>query len=155
MHLNTIVREIRWREGSVKIEVQTPLGNETFEAPRALVTLPLGVLQADTQLRFDPLLPKQKQLALDHLVMGKVLRVTLCFRQAPWNVGRTFLSDKKLGATADQAAVPLTDVARALVRAAGEKEHGENGRHQAHGGADGDPRLPAPSVVLPQKPGSK
>ena len=101
LHLNTTVREIQWREGSVKIEAQTPRGNEPFEAPRALITLPLGVLQSRTDFRFDPELPSEKLRALDHLVMGKVLRVTLCFRQAPWNVGRTFLSDKKLGTTAD------------------------------------------------------
>jgi monoamine oxidase len=73
-----------------------------FEAPRALVTLPLGVLQARTDSRFDPELPSEKLRALDHLVMGKVLRVTLCFREAPWSsVGRTFLSDKKPGSTTD------------------------------------------------------
>ena len=101
LHLNTTVREIQWREGFVKIEAQTPRGNKSFEAPRALITLPLGVLQSRADSRFHPELPSEKLRALNHLVMGKVLRVTLCFRQAPWNVGRTFLSDKKLGTTAD------------------------------------------------------
>ncbi len=84
LHLNTTVREIRWREGFVKIEAQTLRGNESFEAPRALITLPLGVLQADKDFRFDPDLARERRHALDHLVMGKVLRVTLCFREAPW-----------------------------------------------------------------------
>lgn len=89
LHLNTTVREIRWREGSVKTEAQTPRGNESFEAPRALITLPLGVLQAPSNLHFSPELPQDKLRALDHLVMGKVLRVTLCFRETPWaRVGR-------------------------------------------------------------------
>lgn len=102
-HLNTAVREIQWGDGAVKIEAKTPRGNETFEAPQALVTLPLGVLQADDQLRFDPLLPHQKQLALDHLVMGNVLRVTLCFRKAPWRGENlhAWLSDKNVRPTQD------------------------------------------------------
>jgi len=100
IHLNTVVRNIQWREGTVKIEALTPHGNEIFEAPRALVTLPLGVLQTRTNFRFDPELPSDKLHALHQLVMGKVLRVTLCFREAPWvRVGRTFLSDNKPGAT--------------------------------------------------------
>lgn len=89
LHLRTTVREIQWRAGAVKIEAQTPRGNKAFGAPRALITLPLGVLQARTDFRFDPELPSDKLRALDHLVMGKVLRVTLCFREAPWTgVGR-------------------------------------------------------------------
>ena len=84
LHLNTVVREILWRDGRVKIQAQTPHGDEMFEAPRTLITLPLGVLQDSGDVRFAPALPSDKQRALDHLVMGKVLRVTLCFREAPW-----------------------------------------------------------------------
>ena len=96
MHLNTMVGEISWRNGAVKLETQTPRGNKTFEAPRTLITLPLGVLQARTNLRFDPELPSDKLHALDQLAMGKVLRVTLCFREAPWRAENlhAFLSDK-------------------------------------------------------------
>lgn len=100
LHLNTVARDIHWRDGRVKVQAETPHG-DTFEAPKALITLPLGVLQ-DTSVHLDPALPSDKQRALDHLVMGKVLRVTLCFREAPWaRVGRTFLSDKTPSATAD------------------------------------------------------
>src|SRR6185437_7658291 len=70
LHLNTVVRKIQWRSGAVKIEAQTSQGDQTFEAPRALITLPLGVLQARGDVRFDPELPSGKQHALDHLVMG-------------------------------------------------------------------------------------
>lgn len=103
LHLNTVVREIQWRAGAVRIEAQTPHGSETFQTPRVLITLPLGVLRAREGFRFDPDLPQAKQRALNHLVMGKVLRVTLCFREAPWNgvgtsrVGRTSSSDKERG----------------------------------------------------------
>jgi len=103
LHFNIVVREIQWREGAVKIETQTPRGNETFEASRALITLPLGVLQARDNFRFDPELPSDKLHALDQLVMGKVLRVTFCFREAPWSEDNmhVFLSDKNVRPTQD------------------------------------------------------
>jgi len=84
LQLSTIVRELQWREGEVRIEAQTPRGSRIIESPRVLITLPLGVLQSREFMRFDPELPNDKQQALDHLVMGKVIRVTLCFREAPW-----------------------------------------------------------------------
>ncbi len=93
LHLNNIVRDIRWTPNSVRVQTRTPEGTATFEAARALVTLPLGVLQA-REVRFAPELPREKATALDQLAMGKVVRVTLCFRESFWeHVGRTFLSD--------------------------------------------------------------
>jgi monoamine oxidase len=60
----------------------------SFTAPRALITLPLGVLQSGS-IRFDPQLPAEKQTALQKLSMGKVVRVTFCFRERFWaGVGR-------------------------------------------------------------------
>src|SRR4029077_10405672 len=60
----------------------------TFAAPRVLITLPLGVLQANADdhgaLRFIPGLPPAKLLALDQLAMGKVIRLSLRFRQRFW-----------------------------------------------------------------------
>lgn len=98
LHLNTVVRQIQWRDSAVKIGTQTSRGSQTFEAPRVLVTLPLGVLQARTEVRFDPELPSNKLSALNPLVMGKVLRVTLCFREAPWaRVGRALLPAESSG----------------------------------------------------------
>ena len=87
---STVVRRIQWREGTVNIEAQSPHGTVSFAAPRVIVTVPVGVLQAEHDFRFDPPLPQPNLRALDHLVMGKGLRVTLCFREAPWaHVGRT------------------------------------------------------------------
>jgi monoamine oxidase len=85
LHLGNIVREIHWDKGSLRIEAQTPRGSRILESPRALVTVPLGVLQSPDSIRFDPELPKQKRQALDHLVMGKIIRLVLCFRQALWD----------------------------------------------------------------------
>jgi monoamine oxidase len=83
IHLNTVVREINWHEGSVRIEARSGSGDISISAPRALITLPLGVLQAGS-VRFDPELPSEKRSALEKLAMGKVVRVTLCFRERLW-----------------------------------------------------------------------
>jgi monoamine oxidase len=47
--------------------------------------VPLGVLQSPDSIRFNPDLPNDKLQALDRLVMGKVIRVVLCFRQVLWD----------------------------------------------------------------------
>ncbi len=78
IELNTGVRRIRWNEGGV--EVETPRGG--FRGRKLIVTLPLGVLQAGDVV-FDPELP-EKQEATSRLAMGKILRVTLQFRDCFW-----------------------------------------------------------------------
>src|SRR5947209_4028578 len=46
--LNTIVREVRWSKHHVEVRAEDHNGTgEIFIAPRALITLPLGVLQSD------------------------------------------------------------------------------------------------------------
>lgn len=76
---------IHWRPGHVEVRAN---GSTTFVAPRVLITLPLGVLQASTEqngaVRFAPELPRQKKRALSKLAMGKVIRVTLRFRERFW-----------------------------------------------------------------------
>ena len=72
--LNTLVKEIRWREGYVHIN--------GFEAEQAIITLPLGVLQADT-VRFIPDVP-EKRAAAQQLIMGQVMKIVLSFRSAFW-----------------------------------------------------------------------
>jgi len=84
IHLNTIVRAIHWRHGNVHIEAHNTQGDVAFEAPRALITLPVGVLQSPGAVHFDPVLPDKKLAALSLLVMGKVMRVTFCFRERFW-----------------------------------------------------------------------
>jgi monoamine oxidase len=69
----------------VQIEADTARDHRRFAARCAIVTLPLGVLQAGLEaVGFEPCLPAAKQAALDKLVMGKVVRVTLCFRKRFW-----------------------------------------------------------------------
>src|ERR1700686_288496 len=84
IHLNTIVNTINWHSGSVEIAATGPHAT-SFSASRALITLPLGVLHAEPQsVRFEPELRAEKKAALEELAMGKVVRVTLCFRERFW-----------------------------------------------------------------------
>ncbi len=85
---NTIVESIQWRPGQVDITASSADGTATFSAPRVLITVPLGVLQAQEDdkgaIRFVPELPQQKQNAIRNIAMGKVIRVTLRFRERFW-----------------------------------------------------------------------
>jgi monoamine oxidase len=85
LHLKTIVKEIKGRGDlkSVQILCDSDHGSTTFSAERALITLPLGVLQSNS-VRFVPDLPNDKRAAIDHLIMGNVLRIALTFRERFW-----------------------------------------------------------------------
>jgi len=101
IQLNMPVREIRWRQGRVEIAaaqvhpvsaggnaVRESNNSQSFIAPRALITLPLGVLQsqppAEGAVRFVPDLPPEKSEALEKMSMGEIVRVTLEFRHRFW-----------------------------------------------------------------------
>jgi monoamine oxidase len=61
---------------------------QIFAGSRAVITLPLGVLQAKLHqrgaVRFVPELPPEKQAALDGIVMGHAFRIILQFRERFW-----------------------------------------------------------------------
>jgi monoamine oxidase len=75
--LNQPVREVRWSAGHVSVTAQTE-----FTARAAVITLPLGVLQAGS-VRFTPDPPRLAD-ALHMLEMGNVVRITLRFREPVW-----------------------------------------------------------------------
>ncbi|HWH71268.1 MAG TPA: NAD(P)/FAD-dependent oxidoreductase, partial [Candidatus Sulfotelmatobacter sp.] len=77
----------RWRPGRVEVLAQTLEGARTFEAVRALITLPLGVLQATGAgaVRFEPEL-EEKRSAIQGLAMGEVVKLVLQFRARFWPV---------------------------------------------------------------------
>ncbi len=83
LRLNTEVTALRWRRGAVEAEARTRTGRPAgpFTANRALVTVPLGVLQAGG-IRFDPEPPNLE--AARRLEMGQAVRVTLRFRERFW-----------------------------------------------------------------------
>jgi monoamine oxidase len=87
LQMDSVVREVRWQKGSVEVE-GVRLG-ESFRvrARRAIVTLPLGVLQlapgTPGAVRFDPALAG-KETALRQLASGPVLKVVLRFAEPFW-----------------------------------------------------------------------
>jgi monoamine oxidase len=87
LRLQSIVHAVRWKRGRVEVE-GTVLGRPFREtAARAIITLPLGVLQlaagAPGSVRFAPVL-REKQRALADLASGPVFKVTLRFRSPFW-----------------------------------------------------------------------
>ena len=83
LRLNTTVRAIRWRRGSVSVVTG---GGEIFKARRAVVTLPLAVLRVPVSaggVAFDPDI-KAKRDAFAKIAVGDVVRVVLVFRERFW-----------------------------------------------------------------------
>ncbi len=84
VRLATPVHALRWSRDGVTVTATAPSGAPvTVQARTAIVTLPLGVLQAGA-VRFEPGLPRAKVDALAGLVMGPVVKIVLHFRRAFW-----------------------------------------------------------------------
>ena len=82
IQLGAVVREVRWKSGSVDV-TGSFLGKDLkVKARQAIVTLPLGVLQAN-DVRFVPALAA-KRTALAALASGPVVRVAMRFHEAVW-----------------------------------------------------------------------
>jgi monoamine oxidase len=97
---STAVESIQWRPGQVDIVATNPNGSVRLSASRVLITVPLGVLQARSDhkgaIQFTPELPKRKQNAIRNIAMGKVIRVTLRFRERFWeNLPQSRAKDSK------------------------------------------------------------
>ena len=87
LQLQSAVHAVHWKRGHVEVE-GVHLGKPFREsASRAIVALPLGVLQLPAgtpgAVRFTPPL-EEKRRALDYLASGPVMRVALKFRTAFW-----------------------------------------------------------------------
>jgi monoamine oxidase len=84
------VRTVRWTRDSVLFEGRDARGLDfSLRARRAVITLPLGVLQAGT-VRFDPD-PPQLARETGRMAMGDACRMTLLFRAAIWPQAMGFL----------------------------------------------------------------
>jgi monoamine oxidase len=81
------VREIAWAPGTVTLSGLTD-GGQPFGllAPRAVITLPLGVLRAGS-VKFVPQ-PSDRLAVARGLAMGSAIRITLVFRSAFWRGSR-------------------------------------------------------------------
>ncbi len=82
LSLNTAVTAVEWERGSVRVRTHSAEGETSLAARCAVITLPLGVLQAGS-VAFIPAL-EGKRDPLAKLVMGRVIRVTLHFREKFW-----------------------------------------------------------------------
>ncbi len=86
---NTVVRRVAWAPGKASIDAVCGERAVSLNASRVLVTVPLGVLQAQPVQRgaidFSPSLPKDKLDSIAGMEMGKVLRVVLHFRERLWD----------------------------------------------------------------------
>jgi monoamine oxidase len=81
--LDSVAQRIDWQRGAVTVSGMRD-GNEAFSlsAKRALISVPLGILQAGT-IEFAPA-PGNILTHARRLKMGPVLRITLIFRKRFW-----------------------------------------------------------------------
>jgi monoamine oxidase len=84
--LNTTVSEIHWSRNNVEAICLSGEQPRRFAASRAVITLPLGVLQQETAVCFVPGLPEEKQNAIQDIRMGHVVRIVLVFRERFWEM---------------------------------------------------------------------
>ena len=87
LKLGAVVNEVQWQRGKVAVTATQNGEALNVSAPKAIVTLPLGVLQLPPQsphaVRFEPAL-RQKRKAFAGLAVGPVIRIILRFRDAFW-----------------------------------------------------------------------
>jgi monoamine oxidase len=85
--LNQDVRIVRWKMGRVDVLAETPEGLQKHQGIAAIITLPLGVLQADVEegVLFDPELPGKRR-AISGIQMGAVIKITFEFKERFWPV---------------------------------------------------------------------
>jgi monoamine oxidase len=93
LRLNSIVESIVGRPGEVSVHVRHALtgGRKILRCRRAIITVPLGVLQAQDAIRFEPE-PADVLHAARRLAVGHVVRVVLRFREAFWEENKSLAS---------------------------------------------------------------
>lgn len=80
IRLNSVVESITWSASGVRV---TTRDGEAYDADRAIITVPLALLQA-RDIRFEPPLPEEKLAAIDGLGSGAVGKVILRFDEPFW-----------------------------------------------------------------------
>jgi monoamine oxidase len=87
--LEAPVKRIVWNRGAVSVETTGPNGDLQYHSDRAVITVPLGVLQAQT-IEFVPR-PTEILFHAHRLRMGAVVHLTLIFKQKFWDQRLSFL----------------------------------------------------------------
>lgn len=80
--MDTQATAIRWRRGQVDVDCVSQGKRRSFRAAKVIVTLPLGLLQADA-VAMTPR-PASILEAAGQMRMGSVMRATLVFRRRIW-----------------------------------------------------------------------
>jgi monoamine oxidase len=83
LRLQCPVTQVHWSRGSVKVRARLLGQPVEMTAPRAIVTLPLALLQDSAAVSFSPPLG-DKRSALAGLATGSVIKVLLRFSEAFW-----------------------------------------------------------------------
>ncbi|RFZ81116.1 FAD-dependent oxidoreductase [Mucilaginibacter terrenus] len=82
--LNAVVQTIEWSKGNVKVTITT---NDTYEAEKILIALPLGVLKASAgeqgAVTFLPALAEHSP-AIQQMGFGSVIKILFEFSDAFW-----------------------------------------------------------------------
>ena len=81
INLNTIVTSIDYTNTN---DVVISTNNGTYHAKYVIVTVPIGVLKANT-INFVPSLPQDKQLAIQHIGVGSFNKIYLQFDTIFWD----------------------------------------------------------------------
>jgi monoamine oxidase len=88
IRLRAPVSEIRWSKGKVEIEADKSRDAGVLRAPRAMITLPLGVFQIPPEMagsvRFSPDIPAKRDAAA-RLASGPVVKAILRFSESFWD----------------------------------------------------------------------
>jgi monoamine oxidase len=87
IRLNQAVMQIAYSDTGVTVTTDSDI----FEADRAIVTLPIGVLKQG-DIAFEPALPEKKQTAIDALGAGVLNKIYLQFSEVFWERSPDWLS---------------------------------------------------------------
>jgi monoamine oxidase len=87
--LEAPVKTIVWECDAVSVETALAAGDRRYHAKRAVISVPLGVLQART-IEFVPQ-PTEVLLQADRLKMGAVVHLTLVFKRKFWEPRLSFV----------------------------------------------------------------
>jgi len=89
IYLNSVVKEIYWKEGEVRVVTDTGVN---YDAGQLIIALPLGVLQANWQekgaITFHPPIPEQTA-AIQAMGFGTVIKFLLEFDKPFWEDNAT------------------------------------------------------------------
>jgi monoamine oxidase len=83
------VKSVAWKRGAVSVKITCPEGERLYCSSSAVITVPLGVLQAQT-IEFVPQ-PAGMLYHANRLKMGAVLHLALVFKQIFWDRRMSFL----------------------------------------------------------------